>query len=109
MRLQRRIKAAAMSRPHRHPHFPEYTPEAMATLDRIKASRPWPEGPVAMLPVAQLYVRDIEARRTDTSGDHFGASLEKILVVAVDRTAVCEDESRLSLSSSATQPQVQSL
>jgi hypothetical protein len=59
VRLQRRIEAAALSRPHTYPYFPEYTPEESAILDRIKVGQPWPEGPVAMLPVAQLYARDM--------------------------------------------------
>ncbi|XVV37936.1 hypothetical protein ACQPXT_31700 [Streptomyces sp. CA-100214] len=54
VRVQRRINEAAAS---------GYTPEERAVLERIKAGRPWPEGPVAMLPVAQLYVRDVPLLR----------------------------------------------
>ncbi|WP_434482009.1 hypothetical protein [Streptomyces sp. NBC_01340] len=32
-------------------------------MERIEVGRPWPEGPIAMLPVAQLYVRDIPLLR----------------------------------------------
>jgi hypothetical protein len=42
---------------------PLYTPEERATIERINAGCPWPEGPIAMLPVAQLYVRDIPTLR----------------------------------------------
>src|SRR5438067_6270593 len=69
VRLQRRIRAAAVSRPHSNPHFPRYTPEEMAIDDRINAGRPWPEGPVAMLPVVQLYVRDIPLLRPPRQAD----------------------------------------
>ncbi|GHF05199.1 hypothetical protein [Streptomyces morookaense] len=56
VRLQRRIRAAVASRPPGHPRF---TPEEAAILERINTGRPWPKSPVAMLPVAQLYVLDI--------------------------------------------------
>jgi hypothetical protein len=59
VRLKRRIRAAAASRPRSNPWFRRFTPEELAISDRIKAGRPWPEDPVAMLPVVQLYVRDI--------------------------------------------------
>src|ERR1700758_3940565 len=38
---------------------PRFTPEESAVLARINEGRPSPAGPLAMLPVAQLYVRDI--------------------------------------------------
>jgi len=66
VRLRRRIRAAVASRPRSNPRLPLsalYTPEEAATAERIKAGRPWPEGPIAMLPVAQLYVRDIPVLR----------------------------------------------
>ncbi|MGW9373789.1 non-ribosomal peptide synthetase [Streptomyces xanthophaeus] len=40
-----------------------YTPEELAIEGRINVGRPWPEGPIAMLPVAQLYVRDVPLLR----------------------------------------------
>jgi len=63
MRLLRRNRAAAAERRRRDPRAPAATPEELATEKRIKAGRPWPEGPTAMLPVAQLYVRDIPLLR----------------------------------------------
>ncbi|MFE0207984.1 hypothetical protein [Streptomyces sp. NPDC058985] len=60
VRVQRRISEAAAS---------GYTPEERAVLDRISAGRPWPEGPVAMLPVAQLYVRDVPLLRPPGRAD----------------------------------------
>ncbi|MDI3403273.1 hypothetical protein [Streptomyces cavernicola] len=62
VRSQRRIRAAVDSRLRVDPNLPPSaycTPEERAELDRIKAGRPWPEGPVPLLPVAQLYVRDV--------------------------------------------------
>lgn len=69
VRLQRRIRAVAASRPHSNPDFPLYTIEEIAIDGRINAGRPWPEGPVAMLPVAQLYVRDIPLLRPPGQAD----------------------------------------
>jgi len=59
VRLDRRIRAAALSRPHDNPRRPPFMAEELETLERIRAGRPWPEGPVAMVPVAQLYLRDV--------------------------------------------------
>ncbi|WP_320783827.1 hypothetical protein [Streptomyces sp. CRN 30] len=56
VRLRRRIRAAAASR---SPGRPRYTAEEKAADERIGVGHPWPDGPVALLPVAQLYVRDI--------------------------------------------------
>jgi hypothetical protein len=50
----------------------------------------------------QRLVGDVEARRTHTAGHHVGATLEEILVVTVDRAAIGEHQSRLSLPSGAT-------
>ncbi len=66
VRLQRRIRAAAASRPPVHPRF---TPEEVAILERIDAGRPWPKSPVAMLSVAQLHVRDIPLPRPPGRAD----------------------------------------
>jgi hypothetical protein len=45
------------------------TPEESAVNDRINAGRPWPEGPVARLPVVQLYVRDVPLLRPPGQAD----------------------------------------
>ncbi|WP_086794550.1 hypothetical protein [Streptomyces thermovulgaris] len=63
VRLLRRNQAAAADRERRDPRAPAATPEELAAERRIMAGRPWPEGPIAMLPVAQLYVRDIPLLR----------------------------------------------
>jgi hypothetical protein len=69
VRLDRRIRAAALSRPHDNPYHPPFTPEELETLRRIQAGRPWPEGPAAMLPVAQLYLRDVPVLRPPGHAD----------------------------------------
>lgn len=58
-RQLRRNRAASESRRRRDPQGPWATPEELAAEKRLTAGRPWPEGPIAMLPVAQLYVRDV--------------------------------------------------
>ncbi|MCF2131382.1 hypothetical protein L1I79_33905 [Strepomyces sp. STD 3.1] len=75
VRVQRRISEAAAS---------GYTPEERAVLDRISAGRPWPEGPVAMLPVAQLYVRDVPLLRPPGRAD---ADLLQVLWCPFDHPA----------------------
>ncbi|MFJ7900703.1 hypothetical protein ACIQ6V_09445 [Streptomyces sp. NPDC096198] len=69
VRVQRRIHAAAANRPQGDPYTSPYTPEERAVVERINAGRPWPEGPVAMLPVAQLYTRDIPSLRPPGHAD----------------------------------------
>lgn len=66
VRLRRRIRATAASRP---PGEPRFTPQELAIDKRINAGHPWPDGPVAMLPVAQLYARDIPALRPPERAD----------------------------------------
>jgi hypothetical protein len=69
VRQERRITAAAANRSPDNPYFPPYTPEEEAALDRISPGRPWPRGPVAMLPVAQLSTRDIAGLRPPQQAD----------------------------------------
>lgn len=69
VRLDRRIRVAALRRPHRDPYYPEYTPEELAIENRIRVGCPWPVGPLAMLPVAQLYLRDIPVLRPPGPAD----------------------------------------
>ncbi|MFF4948106.1 hypothetical protein [Streptomyces chattanoogensis] len=59
VRLLRRGRAAAAERMRRDPEAPEWTPEDLATEKRIRAGRPWFDGPIPLLPVAQLYARDV--------------------------------------------------
>jgi hypothetical protein len=66
VRARRRIMAAAAIREEGDPRF---TSEESAALDRINEGRPLPAGPLAMLPVAQLYVRDIPLLRPPGQAD----------------------------------------
>ncbi|MER5756547.1 hypothetical protein [Streptomyces sp. NPDC002088] len=65
-RLLRQILTAARDRPRSDTLL---TPQEQAAVERITAGRPWPEGPVSMLPVAQLYARDVPALRPPGSAD----------------------------------------
>lgn len=74
VRLKRRVRA----RLHHDPHGPGYTPEEEAIkerndavfMERLEAGPPWPaESPVPMLPVAQLYLRDIPLLRPPGQAD----------------------------------------
>lgn len=59
VRAWRRHRRACEERRRLDPQGPWATPEELATEKQIPAGRPWPDGPIAMLPVAQLYVRDV--------------------------------------------------
>ncbi|MGW0823592.1 hypothetical protein [Streptomyces sp. NPDC002845] len=59
VRLLRRDLAAAAERLRLDPEAPESTPEERENWERIKAGRPWFDGPIPLLPVAQLYARDV--------------------------------------------------
>lgn len=59
IRLLRRDRAVATERLRRDPQAPEWTPEELETENRLRAGRPWFDGPIPLLPVAQLYARDV--------------------------------------------------
>ncbi|MFG2148420.1 hypothetical protein ACGFRG_30140 [Streptomyces sp. NPDC048696] len=84
VRLWRRNRAESVSRRRRDPHGPWATPEELAAEERIMAGRPWPEGPIAMLPVAQLYVRDIPLLRPPRQSE---ADLLQVLWCPFDHPA----------------------
>ncbi|MFC7887264.1 hypothetical protein ACFUVV_36020, partial [Streptomyces sp. NPDC057376] len=69
IRLLRRIQAAVASRRHLGPPASRPTPEELATEKRILQGRTWPEGPVPLLPVAQLYTRDVPLPFTPPGAD----------------------------------------
>ncbi|MEU5116663.1 hypothetical protein AB0G64_34825 [Streptomyces longwoodensis] len=75
-RQVRRNRAAAESRRRRGPQEPWVTPEELEAEKRLSAGRPWPEGLVALLPVAQLYVRDVPLLRPPGEA---GADLLQVL------------------------------
>jgi hypothetical protein len=60
-RLKRRIKAANQGR--------KLTTQEREALRRIVEGIPMPDGPIAMLPVAQLYVRDVPGLRPPAGAD----------------------------------------
>ncbi|MEV6770210.1 hypothetical protein AB0N05_16455 [Nocardia sp. NPDC051030] len=62
-KIQRRIDKARGSRPER-----AYTTQERALLERIERLHN-PEGPIAMLPLAQLYVRDVPGLRAPDGMD----------------------------------------
>ncbi|MFI1200623.1 hypothetical protein ACH4VR_14410 [Streptomyces sp. NPDC020883] len=59
IRLLCRGRAAAAERQLRDPQASAATPEERETARRIAAGRPWFDGPISMLPVAQLYAREV--------------------------------------------------
>ncbi|MDQ0964523.1 hypothetical protein QFZ66_008401 [Streptomyces sp. B4I13] len=97
VRQQRRIRAAAENRPGGDPPATGYTPEVPAFEERSKAGRPWPEGPIAMLPVAQLYVRDVPLLRPPGQAE---ADLLQVLWCPFDHPA--QPETALFWRSAAT-------
>ncbi|MFI5536372.1 hypothetical protein ACIA5H_08265 [Nocardia sp. NPDC051900] len=60
-RLKRRIETARRGR--------DLTTQERETLERIVEGIPMPAGPIAMLPVAQLYVRDVPGLRPPAGAD----------------------------------------
>ncbi|MFB6862831.1 hypothetical protein ACFCZQ_32050 [Streptomyces virginiae] len=59
VRAWRHHRRACEERRRLDPQGPWATPEELAREKEILVGRPWPEGPIAMLPIAQLYVRDV--------------------------------------------------
>ncbi|MFJ6907476.1 hypothetical protein [Streptomyces griseoluteus] len=59
IRLFRRRAMAAAERLRLDPEAPTVTPEELEAAQRFREGRPWFDGPIAMVPVAQLYARDI--------------------------------------------------
>ncbi|MFJ8828046.1 hypothetical protein ACIREE_40780 [Streptomyces sp. NPDC102467] len=60
VRQLRRNRAVTTLRRSRSPQEPWITPEERDAEKRLRAGRSWPDGPIPMLPVAQLYARDIK-------------------------------------------------
>ncbi|MFE7426906.1 hypothetical protein [Streptomyces sp. NPDC057545] len=66
VRLLREIRSAATIRP---PEDRFYTPDERAVVERINVGHPCPAGLVALLPVAQLYVRQVPDLRPPEGAD----------------------------------------
>ncbi|MFE9815853.1 hypothetical protein [Streptomyces sp. NPDC005773] len=58
VRLLRRNRVAIAARRHLGRPASRPTPEELADAERVLQGRPWSEGPIPLLPVAQLYARD---------------------------------------------------
>ncbi|MFE1260156.1 hypothetical protein ACFW5X_06495 [Streptomyces albogriseolus] len=84
VRMWRRNQAESARRRHRDPEGPWATPEELEAEKRIMAGRPWPEGPIAMVPVAQLYARDVPQLRAPGRS---GADLLQVLWCPFDHPA----------------------
>ncbi|MFD7063174.1 hypothetical protein [Streptomyces sp. NPDC059906] len=59
VRRHRRIRAASAERLRLDPDAAEWTAEEREALERINSGRSWFDGPIPLLPVAQLHARDI--------------------------------------------------
>ncbi|MEY9815480.1 hypothetical protein [Streptomyces albogriseolus] len=96
IRLLRRIRAASAERLHLDPEAPEWTSEELETLQRLKADRPWFDGRIPLLPVAQLYARDIPFPRPP------GVDLLQVLWCPFDHAEHPHPRTALFWRSSAT-------
>ncbi|MCX5380344.1 hypothetical protein [Streptomyces sp. NBC_00091] len=77
VRLEQRIRAGTETNPYRAPGVSPYTPqEEQAAWEQIDFDLPLPDGPVPMLPLAQLYVRDVPLLRPPGQA---GADLLQVL------------------------------
>ncbi|MEU9233500.1 hypothetical protein [Streptomyces subrutilus] len=95
IRLLRRDLAAANERLRLNPEAPESTREELETWERIKVGRAWFDGPVPLLPVSQLYARDVPFPRPA------GADLLQVLWCPFDH-AMAHPKTALFWRSSAT-------
>lgn len=69
VRLQRRITEDAVRRADGNPASLRYTPEELAAYQRARAGRPWPDGPIPLIPVAQIHLRDVPSLRPPGPAD----------------------------------------
>lgn len=101
-----RLERRRLARLHQDPHGPAFTPEEAAIKDRnaamlrerLDAGPPWPaECPVPMLPVAQLYLRDIPLLRPPGQAD-----LLQVLWCPYDHEPDCKPATALFWRSAAT-------
>lgn len=69
VRVEQRVRARAAAHPDGTPGVSSYTPEEQAILEQIDWDFERPDGPVPLLPVAQLYVRDIPVLRPPGQAD----------------------------------------
>lgn len=62
LRVEQRVRARTAMLPD-DPAAARYTPQEEAVLEGIDWDLDWPNGPVPLLPLAQLYVRDVPSLR----------------------------------------------
>ncbi|WTQ62528.1 hypothetical protein OG553_31680 [Streptomyces sp. NBC_00158] len=63
LRVDRALQARTAMHLAGIPVVPEHTPEEKAVLERIDWDAEWPEGPLPLVPLSQLYVRDVPVLR----------------------------------------------
>lgn len=96
IRLLRRIRTAQAERLRHDSRNTEATPAEREASERIRSGRPWFDGPIAMLPVAQLYARDVQVPSPP------GADLLQVLWCPFDHPAHPHPRTALFWRSSAT-------
>ncbi|WP_153449879.1 hypothetical protein [Streptomyces smaragdinus] len=96
IRRLRRVGAAVAERLRLDPEAPAWTPEELETAERLRAGRPWFDGPIPLLPVAQLYARDVPFPRPPD------ADLLQVLWCPFDHAENAHPRTALYRRSSAT-------
>ncbi|MGW3991111.1 hypothetical protein [Streptomyces sp. NPDC004830] len=95
IRLLRRIRAAAAERRLRDSEALAVTPEELEIEQRLRKGHPWFDGPIPMIPVAQLYARDVPL-----PGSPPGADLLQVLWCPCDHSEFAHPRTALRWRSS---------
>ncbi|MFI1060711.1 hypothetical protein ACH4TC_02320 [Streptomyces spororaveus] len=69
IRVEQSVRARVAAHPAGTPGVRDHTPQERAVLEQIDWDAEQPDGPVPMLPVAQLYVRDVPVLRPPGEAD----------------------------------------
>ncbi|MFE6782782.1 hypothetical protein ACFVFF_11020 [Streptomyces sp. NPDC057680] len=69
VRVEQSVRARVAAHPDGTPGVHDHTPQERAVLENIDWDAERPDGPVPMLPVAQLYVRDVPVLRPPGQAD----------------------------------------
>ncbi|MGK3944832.1 hypothetical protein ABK046_41290 [Streptomyces caeruleatus] len=97
IRLLRRIRTAGAERRLRDPQAPAVTSEEQEIEQRLQKGHPWFDGPIPMIPVAQLYARDVPL-----PGSPPGADLLQVLWCPCDHEDFAHPRTALRWRSSAS-------
>ncbi|MFK4103973.1 hypothetical protein ACI2L1_28615 [Streptomyces sp. NPDC019531] len=97
IRAFRRRGVAAAERRARDPQAPTVTPEELEAAQRFREGRPWFDGPIAMMPVAQLYARDVPLPGSPPEAD-----LLQVLWCPFDHASAAHPRTALFWRSSAS-------